>query len=338
MSNTNLCACLSVALVACGTATATRTPEKVPSVAPIEAFALPGATGAVTVDFIAYENSRDRVWVPVGETGSVDVFDIASRTFARVEGFKTQEREVHGRKRTMGPSSVTFGDGVAFVGNRASNEVCAVDTTSLRIGACVTLESAPDAVAYVPATHEIWATTPKEPSITILDTTPALHVKGKIRTAGEPEGYAVGNGMFFTNYEDKNATAAIDIASHEVKATWPLQCSDGPRGLVASQSLVIVACTNGLEALDPKDGRVVGKLDTGEGVDIIDLVDGAIYVAASKAARLTIAHADEHGSLTAVETVETRPGVRNAVVDAHGGIYAVDPARAQLLVMHSQRR
>src|SRR5437763_1847453 len=75
-------------------------------------FALPGAPPGITVDFIGYERARDRVWIPVGETGSVDVFDIASKSFTRVDGFKTKERESHGKKRMMGPSSVTFGDGI----------------------------------------------------------------------------------------------------------------------------------------------------------------------------------------------------------------------------------
>ncbi|HEY2370603.1 MAG TPA: hypothetical protein VGH87_29605, partial [Polyangiaceae bacterium] len=307
--------CALACLVACGT----KPPRDVAmttTTTTTEAIALPGAGGPVTVDFIAYERGRDRVWIPVGETGSVDVFDIASRTFARADGFKTREREAHGRKRMMGPSSVTFGEGVAFVGDRASNEVCAVDTTSLKVGACVTLESAPDAVAYVAATHEVWATTPKEPSITILDATGPLRVKSKIKTAGEPEADAIAGDVFLTNFEDKNVTVAIDVASHDVKSTWPLQCSDGPRGLAYDDAhrIAFVACTNGLESVDTRDGRVVAKLDVGEGVDLLDFAGGKVYVAAGRSEVLTIARADERGALTTVETIATRPGARNAVV------------------------
>ena len=319
-------------LLGCGSPTSPKRPQVRGETAPGE-LALPGASGPVTVDFIAYERERDRVWIPVGETGSVDVFDIASRTFTRVDGFKTQEREVRGRKRTMGPSSVTFGEGVAFVGNRASNEVCAIDTATLHLGACVTLDSAPDAVAYVATSREVWATTPKEHSITIVDATSSPRVKGKIQTAGEAEGYAVHGGTFFTNYEDKNVTVAINVASHAIESTWPLQCSDGPRGLVATDTLVIVACTNELEALDTRQtGRVVGKLDVGDGVDIIDIAGDRVYAAASKAARLTVGHVDATGALTAVETITTQEGVRNAVVDTRGRVYAVEPSRGALLV------
>ncbi len=42
---------------------------------------LPGAEGPVSLDLIAYDHEHGRIWVPVGDTGSVDVFDIAAGTF-----------------------------------------------------------------------------------------------------------------------------------------------------------------------------------------------------------------------------------------------------------------
>jgi hypothetical protein len=78
-----------------------------------EAFALPGLTGPASLDYLAFEARRARVWVPVATSGSVDVFDIGTRTFDRVEGFRTAEREVKGRTRTMGPSAVALGDAAA---------------------------------------------------------------------------------------------------------------------------------------------------------------------------------------------------------------------------------
>src|SRR5580698_11334624 len=66
-----------------------------------QSFPLPGATGPVTVDYLACDRARSRVWIPVGETGSADVFDVATGTFAVVGGFTTAEREGRGRKRRM---------------------------------------------------------------------------------------------------------------------------------------------------------------------------------------------------------------------------------------------
>src|SRR5208283_4059887 len=107
-------------------------------------------------DYIAYEAAHSRIWVPVGNTGSADVYDTAAGTFTRVDGFKTAEREFKGKKRTMGPSSVSIGDGVAYVGNRGGSEVCAVDLATLKLGKCLKLPSSPDGVGYdasEPDTH-----------------------------------------------------------------------------------------------------------------------------------------------------------------------------------------
>jgi hypothetical protein len=79
---------------------------------------------------------------------------------------------------------------------------------------------------YVAPTKEVWVTTPRDSSLTVLDaTTPhTLKPKTVIRTDGEPEGYAVdiARGVLLTNLEDKNRTIAIDLKTHKTKATWPL--------------------------------------------------------------------------------------------------------------------
>jgi hypothetical protein len=124
------------------------------------------------LDFLFYESPASRVWVPAGGTGSVDVFDIAKHDFTRIEGFKTVEREAHGKKRVMGPSSGAIGDGFAYVGNRATEEVCPVDLQTLKAGSCFKLPAAPDGVQYVPSMHQVWVTTPSIHSVLVLDVLP----------------------------------------------------------------------------------------------------------------------------------------------------------------------
>ncbi len=319
------------------------------TVAPSEprTYPLPGTSGAVTLDLLAYDHARDQVWVPVGETGSVDVYTIASHTFARVDGFKTKEREAHGRKRVMGPSAAAVGDGFVYVSNRASNEVCVVDDGSLKVGSCVPLSSAPDVIAYIPSTKEVWVTTPKESAIAVFDAQipDALRSKLTIKTEGSPECFAVDDarGAFYTNLEDKNRTLTIDIKTHAVKATWLLGCKDdGPRGVAvdSARNLVFVACTDRIEVLDAAhDGARLATLDTGDGVDAIEYATASmrLYVAAAKAARLTIAEFSDHGAPTVVSTTTTVAGARNAVVDAQGNAYVVDPETGRLLVYSAHR-
>ena len=308
----------------------------------MKAFPLPGATGHVTLDYLAYDTAHARVWIPVGETGSVDVFDTAAGTFTRVDGFKTSERDVRGKKRTMGPSSVSIGDGVAYIGNRATGEVCVIDEQTLKLGACLKLPVAIDGVSYVASAKEVWVTTPRDHSIAVLDASkpPAPKAKSVIKIDGEPEGYAIdaARGLFYTNVEDKDRTLAIDIATHAIKTTWSAGCgTPGPRGIAVdgARNFILVACTDGLRVLDgAHGGALLGNLDTGGGVDNFEYLDPvkSVSIAAGKAARLTVARIDDKGQPSVVTTAPTTEGARNAVVDANGSVYVVDPQAARLLV------
>ena len=313
-------------------------------------LALPGAPPSVgiSMDYIAYDRQHRRVWVPAGNTGSVDVVDTTSEKITRVEGFPTAEFERNGTKRTVGPSSASVGEGVVYVGNRGDSSVCAIDASTLRKGACVKLESMPDGVAYVSATKEVWATTPRDRSLTILDASKpgALTVKDKVVLEGSPEGYAVddGRGLFYTNLEDKDRTLAIDVRHRSVTATWQPGCGEeGPRGLAidTGRNLLMVACTGGVNVLDAgHGGKRLSSLDTGQGVDNIDYVPsrGELYVAAGRAARLTIARLDPTGTLTAVASVATAAGARNAVATEDGVAFVTHSAQGQLLVVKPAAR
>src|SRR5260221_6380908 len=136
----------------------------------VRSIALPGAPPeGVFMDYIAYDRAHGRVWVPAGNTASVDVIDVASDHVLHLAGFATAEMERHGHKRVVGPSSATVGDGVVFVGNRGDFNVCAIDAATLERGACVKLASMPDGLAWVASAKEVWATTPRDKSIVVLD-------------------------------------------------------------------------------------------------------------------------------------------------------------------------
>jgi hypothetical protein len=309
-------------------------------------IALPGASAPAFLDYIAYERPRSRVWVPVGSTGSVDVLDAATGTFARVDGFKTEEREVRGKKRTLGPSSAAVGAGFVYVGNRATSEVCPIDVATLKPRPCVKLASPIDGVAYVPSAKEVWVTMPKDEALAILDASNAgsPRLRATIKLDGAPEGYAADDthGRFFTNLEDKGPTVVVEVKTHKVKAKWNPSCgADGPRGLAfdAAHDFLVVACTDHLQVLDSgHDGAPLGRLETGGGVDNIDLVDGRVYAAAGKAATLIVAELTDKGALKAIAKGTTSEGARNAVADANGNAYVADANSARVIVFPAPPR
>jgi DNA-binding beta-propeller fold protein YncE len=275
------------------------------------------------------------------------VFDLRTQTFKAVEGFATAEREGHGKRRTMGPSAATVGDRFVYVGDRASSEVCAVDDDTLKLGDCLKLPTPTDGVAYVASEKEVWVTTPRDHSVTVLDASKPGTLKPKlvIKTDGAPEGYAVDSvrGLFYTNLEDKNRTVAINVKTHSVQATWALGCGpDGPRGVAVDEArnLVMVACTDGVKVLDgSRDGAPVGGFDAGAGIDNIEYSDAAklLVVAAAKAARLTVIRLSDKGEPSVVATGVIADGARNAVTDADGNVYVVDPGAARLLLFAAPR-
>jgi hypothetical protein len=337
-------------LVVAGCAGSSKTPSAAPGAAApaVRAIALPGATpDGVFMDYLAYDRAHQRVWVPAGNTGRVDVVTVPGGEIAQVEGFATKEMERRGKKRIVGPSSATVGDGVVYVGNRGDSTVCAVDAVSLQRGPCVTLDSMPDGLAWVPSQKEVWVTTPRDKSITVVDASVAgaLTVKQKLSFDGEPEGYAVddAHGLFYTNLEDKDRTLQIDARSKQVQKTWLPSCGeDGPKGLALDHAagFLFVACADKVKVLDTgHDGAELSSLATGDGVDNIDYVEARhqLFAGAARAAKLTIAAVDPHGKLTAAAVIPTSTGARNAVATDDGTAYLTDSPAGKILIVGPTR-
>src|ERR1700740_1510437 len=123
----------------------------------------------ITMDYIAYDPKTGYVWVPAINVGSVDVVDTNNGTVREISGFATKELELKGRKRAQGPSGVSIGDGVVYIGDRADSSVCAVDEKTLARKTCGHIDSTPDGVVYVAPTKEVWVTAPRDKSVRILD-------------------------------------------------------------------------------------------------------------------------------------------------------------------------
>ncbi|HET7453461.1 MAG TPA: hypothetical protein VFL12_12005 [Thermoanaerobaculia bacterium] len=301
---------------------------------------LPGGPGPILMDYIAFDPATRTVWVPAGNTGAVDVVDTGTGTIRQIPGFPTTEMGTGERKRRVGPSSVTIGDGTNYVGSRGDSKICAFDPKTFARGACHALDSMPDGVAYVGATKEVWVTTPRDKSIRILDAA-TLAEKQKLTFEGNPEGFAVDakRGRFYTNLEDRDVTLAIDLKSRKTVATWKPACGEeGPHGLRADPEAgqLFVACSARVEVLDAAgSGAVLSSIDTGDGVDDIDYSAAThrLYAGAARAGRLTIASVDSAGKLSLAAAVETATGARNPAVTGTGAAYLTHSAQGELVVV-----
>jgi hypothetical protein len=333
---------LSITAAGCGAVGSHAAPTTL--VLAVHSIALPGApAGGVSMDYLAYDRTHRRVWVPAGNTASVDVVDVTTERVARIDGFSTAELERHGTKRIVGPSSAAVVAGTVYVGNRGDSSVCPVQADSLTVGPCLKLDSMPDGLAYVASTRELWVTTPRDKSIAVLDvaTPRVLTWKTKISLDGAPEGFAVDDarGVFYTNLEDRDRTLTIDIRQRRVTRTWLPDCGeDGPKGLALDHGLdfLFVACRDRVTVLDAgHDGKRLSTIEVGDGVDNIDYVEGRheLYAAAARAAKLTVASLDSRGGLSPLAIVATESGARNAVATDEGTAYLTDSPAGKLIVV-----
>ena len=317
----------------------------------VKPIALPGATGAVGLDYFAYDSAMGKLWVPASNLGTVDVIDGKTDGVSQITGFKTSEIERRGQKRIVGPTSATIGDGVVYVGNRGDATVCVIDAKTLERGECVAFSNdhsvTPDGVVYVAATKEVWTTTrpatasgvDAAKSLQILDASDPKHLKWKAAIPLENlgEGYAVDNkrGLFYTNVEVVGATLAIDVRTRKIVSKWnPGSTEVGGVALDAGRGFLFVACGDRVISLDAAhDGKFLDSIQTGAGVDNIDYSaeKKLLYAAAGQAATLTIAEVGDDGKFHLKATAPTVKGARSVVVGSDDAAYVIDPAAGRML-------
>jgi DNA-binding beta-propeller fold protein YncE len=320
-------------------------------------IALPGASGVVSLDYFAYDRSTGKLWVPASNTGNVDVIDETTDAVSQVTGFKTGEVELRGRKVPLGPTAVSIGDGVVYIGNRGDSSLCVIDAQTLKREACLEVApasagpaAAPDAVVYVAATRELWITTGAPPigvpsadkTIQVFDASEPRHLKLKLKIPldGSAEGYAVDNqrGLFYTNIEELGKTVAIDVRSHKVVAEWKVHDDLQGLALDSARGFLFVACGDHVVSLDvAHGGRLIDSMVTGPGLDNIDFArdEKLLYAAASVTATLSIIEVGDDGKFRLKALVPTVKGARGVVAGKGETAYLIDPAEGRILkVIH----
>jgi DNA-binding beta-propeller fold protein YncE len=325
----------------------------------VKKLKLPGADGLVTLDYFAYDQRHARIWAPAGNLGMVAVIDDETGKITAIKGFHTAEITLPDRKRVLGPSSVSMGKGVVYVGNRGDSTICVIDAAKLTLIACHPIAppsagpaAAPDAVVYVATTQELWVTTGFPPlgvsaadkSLLILDASDPKRPRKKTRLAlgASAEGYAVDEkrGLFYTSLEESGETVAIDVRRKRVVSRWRSGCNE-PHGVALDKErrFIFVACEDRVFALDAAhEGKVLGSIPAGKGLDNIDYsaAEKKVYAAAADSGTLTIAAVDDHGAMSVAATITTAKGARSVIAGRGPAAYLIDPLEGAILKVSPQ--
>ena len=88
--------------------------------------------------------------MPAGNTGNVDVVDVATGKVTTVGGFPTAPRAAPGPAEDGTELGGRRAMASVWIGNRASNEICAVDARDPeRVAPAISCRPLPDGLAYV---------------------------------------------------------------------------------------------------------------------------------------------------------------------------------------------
>jgi len=278
-----------------------------------------------------------------GGTGRIDLIDPDSLAVTPV--VLGAARAYHGG-HGAGITSVDSDGARLFAIDRTSRRVLVVDATRGRALGAAALSGHPDYVRWVGPTRELWVTQPDEERIEIfaVNGNGAPAAAGVLRIEGGPESLIVDEkgGRAFTQLWD-GVTLAIDLRRRSIIGRWPNGCH-GSRGIAFDErdGFVFAACSEGkLVALDANhQGRQVGSIGTGRGVDVIgyDPKQSHVYVPGAESGDLTVVDVSPAGHLTRLSVVPAAKGGHCATADDRGHAWVCDPAHGQLLIFTDARR
>src|SRR5258705_2822568 len=174
---------------------------------------LPGGEGGIGLDDLRYSPSLQRVLVPAGRTGSLDLIDPATCTVTTISGFGATGSFAGGHGD--GTTSVDEGAGFLFAIDRTSKKVDVVDPVKRSIVSSATLAGDPDYVRFVAATNELWVTEPDAEQVEVFrlpaGTAPTPEHVAVIAVKGGPESLVIDGkrGRAYTHLWE-GTTVAID--------------------------------------------------------------------------------------------------------------------------------
>lgn len=215
-----------------------------------------------------------------------------------------------------------------FTSNGQSNSVTVFDYKTLATITEIKIQGQnPDGIVYDPASKRVFTMNGRSSDATAIDAKTG-EIAGTVALGGRPETAQVdGAGNMYVNLEDKNSLAAVDTRTLKVINTWPIAPCEGPSGqaIDAAHKRTFIGCDNQMVMVDITNGKVVGSVPIGRGVDANGFDPGTGFAFASTGdGFVTVAHEDSPNKLTLVENVPTQARARTMTIDtASHTVYSV---------------
>jgi DNA-binding beta-propeller fold protein YncE len=216
-----------------------------------------------------------------------------------------------------------------FTSNGQASSVTVFDLKSLAtINEVKIPGQGPDAILYDKSSKRVFTMNGRSQDATAIDAKTG-EIAGTVALGGKPETASPdGEGHVFVNLEDKSTIVEFDSKSLKVLNTWPLAPCEEPSGqaIDVAHKRLVIGCGNKMMAfMDYTNGKVVGTVPIGQGVDANGFDPGSGFGFASCGdGTITVAKGESGGNYSVVEVIQTMPRARTMAVDTgNHNIYTV---------------
>jgi YVTN family beta-propeller protein len=270
-------------------------------------IAVPGDGGN---DFVFIDQPTHQLYASHGT--AVNVIDLQTE---KVTGTISGMKGVHG---------IAIADDVnrGFISDGKANTMVVFDTKTLQVIKTISTGKDPHCIIYDPFSKKVFCFNGDSENVLIYDPQELKQV-GSIPLGGEPEtAVSDGNGLIYTNLENKSSLSVIDVKTLQVIKKYPLAPCGGPTGLTLdkeNQRLFTVCRLNkGMSVVDINTGKVVQTLPIGSGVDAV------IYDAANKV--IVASNGDGTATVFKQNTADNYSLIQTLTTPYRAKTMAIDPA------------
>jgi DNA-binding beta-propeller fold protein YncE len=224
---------------------------------------LPGIASNLKIENMIYDEQLQRVLAPTGPAGRLLMIDPQTEDITSIQGFGPQSNVV----------AVASGRNMLFVADRGSKQLFSVDPASRKILSSTALSGAPESVAFIPNTGEIWVVEPDQKKIETFTSTgtdpPKLEKSQNAQDftfPSSPSRLVIDqeNNVAYTNLPEEGKTIRLLMFPHSVQKEIVNGCTE-TRGMALDKEhkILFVAC---------KEGRlVVLNVDIGAANDGVQI-------------------------------------------------------------------
>lgn len=277
---------------------------------------IPLGGNTTRLDYESYDSSRHLLFIAHLGDSAVIVFDTQTqRVVARIADVS----KVHG---VLAVPEL----GTVYASATGTNEVVAIDETSLKITARMPGGGYPDGMAYAPPVHKLYVSDEHGGTDTVID------VKTNTRVATIALGGEVGNTQYdpaskhiFSNVQTRNQLLEIDPTTDKVLERIDLPGAQGNHGLLIEpgQPRAFIACEGNdkLLVLDLQMKKVTASFDVGKDPDVLAFDPGFQHLYVAGEAGVVSIFNVEAGNVSKI---------REAFVGPNAHVVAVDPNTHQV--------